>query len=200
MTFDLTTLILAGVVVLLTLVTVVQSFQLSRLRKLEQDTADKPKPIKVSQPTAAELEAKLKAAYEAQIATTAQVFGEDLKATSARLGEQVSRLTTTVIEEELSAYHQTLEQVRQSATEAMEKIRAAVEQQRVELHDGMKADLDAERARLIEKFQAKMGDVVSSYIAESLGGGVDLGAQMQYILASLEAHKDDIAKDLHNEV
>ena len=78
----------------------------------------------------------------------------------------------------------------------MEKIRAAVEQQRFELRQSMEADLVAERQRLADKFNAKLGDVVSSYLAESLGGGVDLGAQMQYILSSLEAHKEDIKKDL----
>jgi F0F1-type ATP synthase membrane subunit b/b' len=103
-----------------------------------------------------------------------------------------------VIEEELSAYHQTLEQVRQSATQAMEQIRQAVEQQRIELRQGMEADMATEKQHMVDKFNAKMGDVVSSYIAESLGGGVDLGAQMQYILASLEAHKTEITKDLLN--
>jgi hypothetical protein len=33
-----------------------------------------------------------------------------------------------------------------------------------------------------------------------LGSGVDLGAQMQFILQSLESHKDDIRKDLVGDV
>ncbi len=189
-------LILVSLIGALLLVTLVQAIQLRRQRRQRQTEANQPKTIKVTQPTAEELEAKLKAAYETQIAASVQVFGQDLEATSARLGEQVSRLTTTVIEEELDQYHKTLEQVRATAAEAMEKIRAAVEQQRVELRQSMEADLAAERARLADKFNAKLGDVVSSYIAESLGGGVDLGAQMQYIVGSLESHKEEIKKDL----
>jgi hypothetical protein len=42
--------------------------------------------------------------------------------------------------------------------------------------------------------------VVASYISEALGSGVDLGAQMQFILTSLEAHKEEIRKDLLNGV
>lgn len=193
-------IILAALVLMLTIVTVVQSFQLRRAHTRLNQLTGQPHPIRVPEPTAAELEARLKAAYEAQIASSVQIFGEDLKATSGRLGEQVSRLTTTVIEEELTAYQQTLEEVRKSAAEAMDKIRAAVEQQRIELRQGMEADLAAERARQVERFNAKLGDVVSSYISESLGGGIDLGAQMQYILASLESHKDEITKDLLNGV
>jgi len=189
-------LILAGIVLVLIIILIIQGYQLRTLRNHEHEMEGKPKPLHVTEPTAAELEARLKAAYETQINSSVKVFGDDLKATSVKLGETVSRLTTTVIEEELEEYQKTLEQVRQTANEAMEKIRAAVEQQRVELKAGMEADLAAERQRLADKFDTKLGDVVSSYIAESLGGGVDLGAQMQYILSSLEAHKDDIKKDL----
>jgi hypothetical protein len=60
----------------------------------------------------------------------------------------------------------------------------------------MEAELASEKKLLADKFDAKMGDVVASYISESLGSGVDLGAQMQFILQSLEAHKADIRKDL----
>ncbi|MGQ7357469.1 hypothetical protein ACTGZM_11160, partial [Streptococcus suis] len=94
-----------------------------QIRKAKTEASAKPvppKPLVVSEPTAAELEAKLKAAYEARIGEATQTFGEDLKATSTKLSEQVSRLTTNVIEEELEAYQKTLEEVRHTATEAME--------------------------------------------------------------------------------
>jgi hypothetical protein len=189
-------IILVGVVLMLTVVVVTQSLQLHRFALLQKEHENQPKPVGVSQPTAADLEAKLKVAYEAKIAEATATFGADLKATSGKLSEQVSRLTTTVIEEELEAYQKTLEEVRKVATQAMEQIHQAVEHQRVELRQGMEAELAAEKKLLADKFDAKMGDVVASYIAESLGSGVDLGAQMQFILTSLEAHKDDIRKDL----
>lgn len=193
-------LILAGVVVMLVLVVVVQSLQLRRSERAAVKASQVAKPLRVSEPTAADLEAKLTSAYEAKITEATQTFGTDLSATSTRLSEQVSRLTTTVIEEELEAYQKTLEEVRHVATEAMEQIHQAVEHQRVELRQGMEAELAQERQHLADKFDAKMGDIVSSYISESLGSGVDLGAQMQFILTSLEAHKEEIRKDLLNGV
>jgi hypothetical protein len=174
----------------------IQGFQLQRLRRAQAALQGQPKPLRVTEPTAAELESRLKAAYEAKIGEATQTFGADLTDTSKRLSEQVSRLTTTVIEEELEAYQKTLEEVRKVATQAMEQIHQAVEHQRVELRQGMEAELASEKKLLADKFDAKMGDVVASYISESLGSGVDLGAQMQFILASLEAHKEDIRKDL----
>jgi len=181
---------------MLTVVVVVQSFQLHHLQRQLKDNEAKPKPLRVSEPTAAELEARLKTAYETKITEATQTFGADLGATSKKLSEQVSRLTTTVIEEELEAYQKTLEEVRKVATQAMEQIHQAVEHQRTELRQGMEAELAEEKKRLAEKFETKLGDVVASYIAESLGSGVDLGSQMQFILSSLEAHKEDIRKDL----
>jgi hypothetical protein len=197
---NLQVLMLSGIVVMLLLVVVVQSFQLRRSAKQRVQASAAPTPVRVSEPTAAELEAKLKAAYETKIGEATVTFGTDLQATSTRLSEQVSRLTTTVIEEELEAYQKTLEEVRHVATQAMEQIHQAVEHQRVELRDGMEVELAAEKKLLADKFDAKMGDVVSSYISESLGSGVDLGAQMQFILTSLEAHKEEIRKDLLNGV
>jgi DNA repair exonuclease SbcCD ATPase subunit len=138
----------------------------------------------ITPPTAAELEAQLKLAYE------------HLKATSDRLSQNVERLTTSVIEEELTSYKNTLEEVRKVATETMEQIHQSVEDQRVELHQNMETELAGERKRLVEQFDARMGDIVSSYVAESLGGGVDLGSQLQYITQTLESNRDEIKKDL----
>jgi F0F1-type ATP synthase membrane subunit b/b' len=166
------------------------------LTKSEQ-TAPK---VTVSQPTVEQLQAKLAAAYDAEITKAVSAFGTDLRGTSKQLSEEVSRLTTKVIEEELEAYQKTLEEVRHVATQAMNQIREAVEHQRIELRQGMEQELATERQHLIEKFDAKMGDVISSYISEALGSGVDLGAQMQFILTSLEAHKAEIRKDLSDGV
>lgn len=196
---DLTIIILSGLVLMLAVVVVAQGIQMRKGRAARQAAPAPAKPTKqivIPEPTVAELQSKLTKAYEAEIAKSAETFSADLRGTSARLSEQVSRLTTKVIEEELEAYQKTLEEVRQVATNAMNQIREAVEHQRIELRQGMEQELATERQHLAEKFDAKMGDIIASYIAEALGSGVDLGAQMQFILTSLESHKAEIRKDL----
>ncbi len=191
---------LAALILILCIVIVAQSFRMQRLRQsLTKSEQTAPK-VTVSQPTVEQLQAKLAAAYDAEITKAVSAFGTDLRGTSKQLSEEVSRLTTKVIEEELEAYQKTLEEVRHVATQAMNQIREAVEHQRIELRQGMEQELATERQHLIEKFDAKMGDVISSYISEALGSGVDLGAQMQFILTSLEAHKAEIRKDLSDGV
>lgn len=154
-----------------------------------------PVPV-ITPPTAAELEAQLKQAYQNQIAIASEQFGADLKATSAKLSEQAVRLTTSVIEEELTGYQETLEAVRKAAGETMEQIHQAVEGQRVELRQNMEKELAEDRARLVAQFDTRLGDIVAAYVAESLGGGVDLGSQLQYIAQTLEANKEALKKDL----
>lgn len=193
-------LILAGITLILLAMVVLQNRKLAAMAQQEAKDSKDLKPLKVTQPTAEELDRRLREAYSAEIANATKTFGTDLAATSTKLSEQVSRLTTTVIEEELDAYQKTLQEVREVAAQAMDQIHATVENQRVELRHGMEAELAAEKKRLADKFDAKFGDVVSSYISESLGSGVDLGAQMQFILTSLEEHKDEIRKDLLNGV
>lgn len=173
-------------------------FMLQKANKKLGVQAQEPVIPTITAPTVAELELKLKTAYEAEIAKSTTIFAADLTGTSTRLSEQVSRLTTQVIEEELGAYKSTLEELRKVAGGTMDQIRASVETQRVELRKNMEAEVALERERLIAKFQVKMGDIVAGYISESLGGGIDIGSQMSYIVASLEAHKEDIKKDLTN--
>jgi hypothetical protein len=193
---DITFIVCTGLILLLGTVVVIQGFQLRSPKADPKKDVNQLKPVGVTEPTAAELEAQLRAAYQAEITKATATFGEDLKGTSTKLSEQVSRLTTQVIEQELEAYQKTLEEVREVATKAMEQIHDAVEHQRIELRQGMEAELATEKQHLADKFDAKMGDVIASYISESLGSGVDLGAQMQFILTSLEAHKAEIRKDL----
>lgn len=195
---NLYVLLLAGLALVLLAVIMWQDHRLRLAAAKAAEETSQRKPLRVTQPTAEELELRLREAYTAEIEKSTKTFGTDLAATSTRLSEQVSRLTTTVIEEELEAYQKTLQEVREVAIQAMDQIHATVEKQRVELRHGMESELAAEKQRLADKFDAKFGDVVSSYISESLGSGVDLGAQMQFVLKNLEEHKAEIRKDLLN--
>ncbi len=190
-----------GLVVVVALVLLVAAQRQSRHRRHAAAKAkagaatSAPAPVMTPQ-TAIELEAQLKSAYEHQITVASEQLGVDLKATSGRLSEQVERLTTSVIEEELEGYQKTLEEVRKVATETMEQIHQSVEGQRVELRQNMEKELAEERQRLVAQFDTRMGDIVASYVAESLGGGVDLGSQLQYITQTLETNKEALKKDL----
>lgn len=157
--------------------------------------ADSPTPH-ITPEEATELEAKLQAAYNEQIKLATAAFAQDLSSTSKRLSEQVERLTTQVITSELEQYQQTLERVRGVAEGTAGQIQKAVEEQQGEMRKTLEATLQAEKTRQLQLLDQRLGDIVSGYIAESLGQGVDLGAQADYIVKALEARREDIKRDL----
>ncbi len=62
------------------------------------------------------------------------------------------------------------------------------------------ADLDnqlaKERAHLLAQLDTKLGDAVTSFLTESLGTKVDLGAQTPYLLELLEQHKAEFKQHI----
>lgn len=155
-----------------------------------------PPRVEVDAAMAAQLRQELEAGYRQQIQTATAAFAGDLAQTSQKLSQQVERLTTEVISTELEQYQKTLEQVRGVASAAAQQLQAAVAQQQADLQKGLEEAVAAERDRRIASLDARLGEIVSSYLVESLGSGVDLGSQAGYIMQALEQRKEDIKRDL----
>lgn len=153
--------------------------------------------IEVLSPTAlAELENAAKVNYKALLAQSNALFQADLANTSKRLSEQVTTLTTMVIEKELGKYHETLDEVTAAASATMSRIQEVLEKQRINVEQKMVEEVMAEKARLLAKFDDHLADVLSAYLVESLGQGVDLGSQITYIVSSLEDNKEALKAEL----
>jgi phosphoenolpyruvate carboxylase len=150
----------------------------------------------ISQATIDKLQQQTIQRYQQTIEAAAARFDADLSHTSTQLGEQVSRMTTDVISQELELYRKSLEDMRKQALAVAGQIQEAVEEQKTALATGLEAEMKTERARVSALLDTKLADIVSSYVLESLGNKVDLGAQGQYLFAMLEEHKADIKREL----
>ncbi len=140
------------------------------------------------------------AEFEAVVQDGTKQFRADLAATSNLLSEQVKRMTTTIITEELENYRHSLEELRKQALEVMAGVQAAVEEQRKALASGLETEMKAERERLSLQLDTKLADIVSSYVLEVLGNKVDMGAQGAYLFETLEAHKEELKRELSDGV
>lgn len=190
----LLSLIIAGVVVIVLAAALMVT---SRPRTARQ--ADPTTPLHLSAQTQADLAAELERTYRTQIHDSTAVFAKDLMDTSQRLSAQVERLTTEVITRELDQYSQTLTAVRQIAASAAEQIKKATAEQQAELRKALEATIAVEQEQRLAQIDAHLSEIITSYLAEALGTGADLGAQADYIVKSLEAHKDQIKQDLGND-
>lgn len=152
--------------------------------------------VELDAATAAALKQELETAYRRQIQELTGTFAQDLTATSKKLSEQVERLTTEVISTELEQYQTTMNQVRGIADQAAAQIKTAMDQQQAGLQQAVEQAVASERDRRLALIDTRLSQIISSYLVASLGSGVDLGAQADYIVQSLETHKEDIKKDL----
>jgi len=84
------------------------------------------------------------------------------------------------------------------AIQSIEKTQAAIEQQRQILGEQLRQQVEAEKARLIARFEENMADIINHYVLAAIGNQIDLNDQLEYILADLETNKKAIAEDIRN--
>lgn len=144
--------------------------------------------------------AEIQKAASSQLQTAAQDAAQRLQKSLNNSVDQIAadindRLSTNLIAE-FEKYQVSLSALRDQTIDQFSKIQQELDHRRLELIEHVDRQVAAEQEKRLAHFNDRINDVVSSYIAESLGSQVDLGAQTDYILQTLEANKDQIKKDI----
>jgi len=113
-----------------------------------------------------------------------------------KLAAHVNDVAADSVAQEFDKYQASLRALNNQTVEQFAKIQTDLETQRTELLKQLQDEVLLERERRLAKFNDRINDVVSSYLAETLGNRVDLGSQMPYIFEQLEKHKSDIKRDI----
>lgn len=195
-------IILIAVLILTNMVTLIVMIE-RKIQKPKVKLAAPPPPLptpQLAEETIAKLEAQTQAAFEASVSRASEHFNQDLDTTSQKLNELIVRLTTSVVEEELSEYRKGLASARGSALQSLANMQKTVEEQQTLLQADMQAAVQNRQAELLQRLEQKLGVVATNYIVEALGQGVDLGAQREYLLASLERNKEALKQDIAGEL
>ena len=119
-----------------------------------------------------------------------------LQSTVIAINTKTDTTMSNALDKELKAYQTSLQDSRSKIVDESSKLRQEVEGQKKELINELKIGINQARETQMDLFNDRLNDVVSSYLIESLDKNVDLGAQMKYIITSLESHKNDIKKDV----
>lgn len=119
-----------------------------------------------------------------------------LKTTVDKIAGNIEETTAAQLAQELEKYQISLEALREQTIHQFSNIQTELDTRREQMLEQLNHNFEKERAARMEQFNARLNDVVASYLAESLGNQVDLGAQTSYILQTLEAHKEDIKRDV----
>lgn len=113
-----------------------------------------------------------------------------------QLAAHVNDVASDSIRQEFDKYQASLRALNNQTVEQFAQIQTDLEKQRAELLQQLQTEVTQERERRLATFNERINDVVSSYLAETLGSRVDLGAQSAYIFEQLEKHKTDIKRDI----
>jgi hypothetical protein len=136
--------------------------------------------------------------FEKIIGENAMFLQQDLRLTTSELNEYMKTEITKTLKDEFVKYEQSIGDAKQMAIEALEKTNAAIEEQRKGLSDAVQQEADDAKMIMIDHFVSNMAAVVNHYILEAIGDQIDLSDQLEYILAHLEANKQNIVEDIRH--
>ena len=155
--------------------------------------------VRLSPDVREKLLAKAEADFRAVLNTASTELQNDLKATAVDLNATLEKLGKSVAEAEVDRYKTTLDALRTQAETVIVAAQSEVKDHQTDIKGKLTESMKIEEERLIAQLDTKLGDAVSSFLTEILQHNVDLGAQMPYMIASLEEHKEELVKGIRGE-
>lgn len=128
----------------------------------------------------------------------AQKMQAQLTTTIGKIAEHIDEMTNSTLNQEFEKYQVSLQALREQSITEFSKMQKELDERRVRLIEALEKEAQAEIGRRVDQFNSRLNDVVSNYLAESLGNDVDLGSQMVHILQTLQQHKEDIKRDIQS--
>lgn len=147
--------------------------------------------------------------FEAVLTHATGEFHKDLKQTATSLNHRLTMLGTTMIDQEMKDYKAKLGELttqlegslqasQANIVAAQAAATAKLAEQQAALDTKLTEEVAAEKERLLADIDTKLADAVSSFLIETLGHEVDLGAQASYLTSMLDEHKDAIIKEVRS--
>jgi hypothetical protein len=144
----------------------------------------------------AEIQKEAKEQLASAARDAAERLQKSLNNSVDQVAANINESLGTDLRAEFEKYQVSLSALRDQTVGEFTKIQQELDHRKLELMEHLEREVAEERARRVDAFNARLGDVVSSYLTESLGNQVDLGAQTTYIVQVLEEHKEDIKRDV----
>ncbi len=145
-----------------------------------------------------ELRNRARIHFEKIINENAMFLQQDLRLTTSQLNEYMKSEITKTLQVEFSKYEQSIDDAKKLAIDSISKTQLAIEEERQVLHDSLAKEFEAERERLVKKFEDHMAEIVNHYVLDAVGNEIDLSDQLEYILSDLEANKATIVEDIRS--
>ncbi len=137
--------------------------------------------------------------YRNTLTKTTTALVKDLEETAHTLNQDLQKVGTKIIDDELSHFKQTIEQIHAETQTASKTAVEDISAYQADAKAKMEAEIQAEKTRLLEQIDTKLGDSVVAFLIETLQHDIDLGAQTKYLTKMLDEHKADFSGGIKNE-
>jgi hypothetical protein len=134
--------------------------------------------------------------FEKIIGENAMFLQQDLRQTTTQLNDYMRSEITRTLQQEFKKYEQSITDAKQLALDSIEKTITTIEQQRAFLQQQLATQSEAQKAQIVERFEAEMASIINHYVLRAIGNQIDLSDQLDYILAELEKNKKAIIEDI----
>jgi hypothetical protein len=134
--------------------------------------------------------------FEKIIGENAMFLQQDLRQTTTQLNDYMRSEITRTLQQEFKKYEQSITDAKQLALDSIEKTITTIEQQRAFLQQQLATQSEAQKAQVVERFEAEMASIINHYVLRAIGNQIDLSDQLDYILGELEKNKKSIIEDI----
>lgn len=136
--------------------------------------------------------------FEKILGENAMFLQQDLRLTTAQLNDYMKGEISRELKEAFLNYQGAITDAKQLAIESIEKTKVAIDEERKSLVIQLEKEVVEEKERRIKQFEERMSEIINHYVLEAIGNQIDLGDQLEYILAEMESHKAAILEDVRN--
>jgi hypothetical protein len=136
--------------------------------------------------------------FEKILGENAMFLQQDLRLTTSQLNEYMKGEISRELKEAFLNYQGAITDAKQLAIESIEKTKVAIDDERKSLVAQLEKEVAEERDRRIKQFEERMSEIINHYVLSAIGNQIDLGDQLEYILAEMESHKAAILEDVRN--
>jgi hypothetical protein len=130
--------------------------------------------------------------FHDMVKRTTEDMEHDLKETTVKLNNVIDKLGSDMARDEMNRYKEVLEELRTQATVGLSSMSRDVTQHKQSLKVELDALAEMEKRQISQDMDARLADIVASFLIETMQHNIDLGAQGPYLKETLEAHKQEL--------
>ena len=136
--------------------------------------------------------------FEKILGENAMFLQQDLRLTTSQLNDYMKGEISRELKEAFLNYQGAITDAKQLAIESIEKTKVAIDEERKSLVGQLEKEVGEEKERRIKQFEERMSQIINHYVLEAIGNQIDLGDQLEYILAEMDSHKQAILEDIRS--